>query len=124
MVTAREWEGSCPSFPPPPRSDPDVSPASFSQHFASPGATGGWDAASGAPGLALGAVAAAPGERGGSAERTEAEGQREPQTRSGASSFHPRAVVQQPEEREPRAPRKTSRAHKQSHVASGPGGPG
>lgn len=62
-----------------------------------------------------------PGGRGAGAGGPGAEGRREPRPGSAASSFHRRAVVQQPREREPRAPRKTSRAHKQSHVGSGGG---
>lgn len=47
------------------------------------------------------------------------EGQRDIWPSQAASSFHGRKVVQLRAEREPRAPRKTRRAHKQSHVASG-----
>lgn len=47
------------------------------------------------------------------------EGQRDIWPGHAASSFHRRKVVQLRAEREPRAPRKTRRAHKQSHVASG-----
>lgn len=52
------------------------------------------------------------------------EGQRDIWPGHAASSFHGRKVVQLRAEREPRAPRKTRRAHKQSHVASGRGGRG
>lgn len=47
------------------------------------------------------------------------EGQRDIWPSQAASSFHRRKVEQLRAEREPRAPRKTRRAHKQSHVASG-----
>lgn len=47
------------------------------------------------------------------------EGQRDIWPGHAASSFHRHKVVQLRAEREPRAPRKTRRAHKQSHVASG-----
>ena len=47
------------------------------------------------------------------------EGQRDIWPGHAASSFHGRKVVQLRAEREPRAPRKTRRAYKQSHVASG-----
>lgn len=52
------------------------------------------------------------------------EGQRDIWPGHAASSFHGRKVVQLRAEREPRAPRKTRRAHKQSHVASGRRGAG
>lgn len=123
IVTAQGWEESGPFSPPPRRSDPQASRASSSLHLARPRAAEGRCAVSRAPGLALPAAAAAlaggegaRGARGGGAVGAP--------IRSAASSFHQRAVVQQPEEQEPRAPRKTSRAHKQSHVASRLGGPG
>lgn len=111
--------GGYPSSPPPPRNDPDAARASF-LHLTSPGAAGR-GAASQAPGPALPGAVAAPWGRGVGAGGPGPEGRREPRPGSTASSFHRRVVVQQPEEREPRAPRKTSRAHKQSHVGSGGG---
>lgn len=52
------------------------------------------------------------------------EGQRDIWPVHVASSFHGRKVVQLRAKREPRAPRKTRRAHKQSHVALGSSGGG
>ncbi|XDA79485.1 hypothetical protein R6Z07F_009501 [Ovis aries] len=77
-----------------------------------------------APGLALEPRQLRRLRAGREAEGPGAEGTVGASPRSAASSFHRRAVVQRPEELEPRAPRKTSRAYKQSHVASGLGGPG
>lgn len=123
IVTARGRERSCPSCPPTPRGDPDASLASCSLHLASPGAAGGLHAATRAPGLALLAMALRPGAG------RERRGDR---SRGGHGSLGLAARLQvstrallcntQPEEREPRAPGQTGRAHKQSHVASGPGG--
>ncbi|KAG8515527.1 F-box only protein 32 [Galemys pyrenaicus] len=91
-------------------------------HLANPRAAGGSRAASPARGQrALPGAAAEPGGRGERAAGPGAQGQREPRPRRAASSFHQPAVVQPRGEREPPAPGKTSRAHKQSHVASGPG---
>lgn len=97
--------------------------ASCCPHLASPGAAGGSHAAARAPGLALRAMAAAP--RGGAgAQRRQKPSGHESLGLAARLQVSTRALLcnTPPEEREPRAPRKSGRAHKQSHVASGPGG--
>lgn len=69
-------------------------------------------------------AAAGRGDREGVQRCQGTEGQRDIWLDHTASNFHGLKVVQPRAEREPRAPRKTRRAHKQSHVASGPGGAG